>query len=194
MTPAVQLVPLSELDAAAWRRVQQHFRDPEISHLNGTPPSRMPLWLLRPILRADSRRNDRHTFGITDEAGEFIGLTELYDLEGATATLGIIIGERSHWGRGYGPAAIDALLAYGFTELKLERIRLSTFLDNVRAQAAFRKCGFTEVRRTSGRSGRVSVWMGLSRERWEELRRPTPGEQPAGVVMPPPGPGSRSTP
>ena len=55
----VALKPITELDAAAWRRVHAHFRDPEIAHLNGTPPSRMPLWLLRRVLKADSRRRDR---------------------------------------------------------------------------------------------------------------------------------------
>lgn len=164
----VQLRPLSALDRHAWRRVQAHFRDPEISHLNGTPPNRMPLWLLRRILKADSNRRDRETFGIFDEQGAYIGTIELYDIRLGSATLGIIIGEKTHWSRGYGPEAMRALLHYAFDDLGLERLRLSTFGDNARAQAAFCKVGFREVRRLRTGSGRVDVQMELSRTAWRE--------------------------
>lgn len=162
----VRLKPLRLLDRQAWRRVHAHFRDPEISHLNGTPPNRMPLWLLRRVLRADSGRRDRETFGIFDEAGEYIGTIELYDLRSDTATLGIIIGEKSHWSRGYGPEAIQALAAYAFGDLGLERLRLSTFGDNLRAQAAFKKVGFAEVRRSVTPTGRTDIQMELGRAAW----------------------------
>jgi GNAT superfamily N-acetyltransferase len=102
----------------------------------------MPMWLLRRVLRSDARRPDRRTYGIYDERGDYVGTIELYDLRGHEATLGIIIGERSHWGRGYGPEAIRALLDHAFTDLGLERVRLHTFADNPRAQAAFKKVGF----------------------------------------------------
>ena len=162
----VQLLPLRELDQQAWRRVQAHFRDPEISHLNGTPPNRMPLWLLKRALKADSLRRDRETFGILDETGAYIGTIELYDIRYDVATLGIIIGEKSHWSRGYGPEAITALLEFAFGALGLSRMRLSTFGDNLRAQQAFKKVGFHEVRRVPTGNGRIDVQMELSRSDW----------------------------
>ena len=167
----VLLKPLSDLNISAWRRVHAHFRDPEIAHLNGTPPSRMPLWLLRHVLRADSRRRDRETYGIFDVSGAeetYIGTIELYDIRHDTATLGIIIGERSHWSRGFGPEAIEALLTRAFETLNLERVTLSTFGDNERAQAAFKKAGFYEKRRLLTSRGRVDVQMESSRWAWLE--------------------------
>jgi len=174
----VLLKPLSELDARAWRRIHEHFRDPEIAHLNGTPPSRMPLWLLKRVLKADSRRSDRETYGIFDVSGggeEYIGTVELYDIRPHAATLGIIIGERAYWSRGFGPEAIRAVLRHAFKDLGLERVRLSTFADNVRAQAAFKKVGFVEKRRVPTHKGRVDVQMEISRWVWEgqqEARAP----------------------
>lgn len=171
MRPAwgrVTLRPLEEFSESDWRRLQSHFRDPEISYLNGTPPNRMPLWLLKRLLKADAQRNDRETFGIFDERDEFIGTTELYDVHGGTATLGIIIGEKTHWSKGYGPEAMRALLDYAFTHLGLELVRLETFGDNLRAQSAFRKVGFREVRRRVGPSGRVDVFMEITRAAWRE--------------------------
>lgn len=174
----VELRPLTQLDRHAWRRLHTHFRDPEIAHLNGTPPSRLPLWLLRRMLRADAARHDRRTFGIFDEQAAYIGTVELYELRGSEATLGIIIGERSHWSRGYGGDAMRALLAYAFEELGLERVRLHTFGDNERAQAAFRKVGFIERQRQTGQRGRVDVHMTLVRAAWFELRGAPPATDP----------------
>lgn len=162
----VHLRPLSALRRDDWRRVHAHFRDPEIAHLNGTPPNRMPLWLLRRVLRADANRSDRATFGIFDERDAYVGTAELYDLRPDRATLGIIIGERSHWNRGYGPEAMHALLGYAFDEVGLEEVRLTTFADNPRAQAAFRKVGFREVDRLPAAGGRTDVVMTLRREAW----------------------------
>src|SRR5690554_2033528 len=179
MRPAcgrVTLRPLDEFTEQDWRRLQSHFRDPEISYLNGTPPNRMPLWLLKRLLKADAQRSDRETFGIFDERDEFIGTTELYDVRGGSATLGIIIGEKTHWSRGYGPEAMRALLGFAFSHLGLDLVRLETFGDNERAQAAFRKVGFCEVRRRVGQNGRVDVFMELNRSAWREGQ---PGQRPA---------------
>lgn len=167
----VLLKPIKQLDHAAWQRVHAHFRDSEIAHLNGTPPTRMPLWLLRMVLLTDSHRSDRLTFGIFDvsqASSEYIGTIELYDMRHKQATLGIIIGERSHWNRGFGPEAIEALLDYAFTTLGLEHVRLSTFADNTRAQQAFKKVGFHEKRRLLTSSGRVDVQMACSKWWWLE--------------------------
>jgi RimJ/RimL family protein N-acetyltransferase len=126
----------------------------------------MPLWFLKRVLKADSRRADRATFGIFDEHDEYIGTIELYDIGYSIATLGIIIGEKSHWSKGYGPEAIQALLAHAFGELHLGRVKLSTFADNLRAQAAFKKAGFVELRRTGNGNGRTDVHMEISVTAW----------------------------
>jgi RimJ/RimL family protein N-acetyltransferase len=128
----------------------------------------MPLWFLKRLLKADSRRADRATYGIYDERDEYIGTIELYDIRYDTATLGIIIGEKTHWSKGYGPEAIGALLGYAFNKLNLERVKLNTFSDNERAQAAFKKIGFTELRRVNAGSGRIDVQMDIQKQVWLE--------------------------
>jgi RimJ/RimL family protein N-acetyltransferase len=164
----VSLRPLVELDQKAWKRVQAHFRDSEISYLNGTPPNRMPLWFLKRLLKADSRRPDRSTYGVYDQWNEYIGTIELYDIRFDHATLGIIIGEKTHWNEGYGPEAIKALLGYAFGKLHLDKVRLSTFADNPRAQTAFKKVGFVEVKRVQTGNSRVDVHMSISKATWLE--------------------------
>lgn len=167
----IHLLPLLELSKQDWKRIDVHFRDPEISWLNGTPPNRMPLWLLKRVLKADSRRSDRETFGIFDENDLYIGTIELYDIRFDKATLGIIIGERSHWSKGYGPEAINALLHYAFHDLDLRRIVLNTFADNPRARASFSKIGFSETKRSQNYQSRIDVHMQISKATWLERRK-----------------------
>lgn len=142
-----------------WARLQRHFRDSEIAHLNGSRPVWYPRFMLRMMLRGDEHSSERYTFGVYDEHNDFIGLIELYHVGRTEATLGIIIGERTHWSRGYGPDAMHALLKYAFYGLELERVFLQTFGDNIRAQRAFERVGFTETRRSNTRRGRVEVHM-----------------------------------
>lgn len=142
-----------------WVRLQRHFRDPEIAYFNGSRPIWYPRWLLAFMLRGDERSGERYTFGIYDEHDDFIGLVELYYVREEHATLGIIIGEHTHWSRGYGPDAVHTLLTYGFYGLQLDRVYLQTYGDNIRAQRAFGRVGFKETRRVNARRGRVEVHM-----------------------------------
>ena len=63
------------------------------------------------------------------------------------ATLGIVIGEKEYWGKGYGQDAVKLLVDYGFNLLNLNSIMIGTYSFNERAQACFRKAGFKEVGR-----------------------------------------------
>jgi len=63
------------------------------------------------------------------------------------AELGIVIGDRAYWNRGYGRDAVHALLRHLFTSSSLNTIYLYTFADNVRAQHAFAAVGFRVTER-----------------------------------------------
>ena len=58
------------------------------------------------------------------------------------AELGIAIGEKGDWGRGYGTDAIRVILRYAFEVLNLRRVELITDIDNERGIRAYEKCGF----------------------------------------------------
>lgn len=82
------------------------------------------------------RRDSRHP--------KLIGSCSLrnIDMNAHLAELQIRIGERCMQGKGYGTAAIQQLLQYGFETLALERINLDVFYTNKRAIKAYEKCGF----------------------------------------------------
>lgn len=73
-----------------------------------------------------------------------IGLHQL-DLKNRSADLGIVIGEKEFWGKGYGREAIRILLRYAFLELGLNRVELETFAFNERAIRCYAALGFKKV-------------------------------------------------
>lgn len=88
--------------------------------------------------------------------------------------LGISIGEREYWGKGYGSDAVRLALQYAFVELNLRRVSLGLHAYNERALKAYEKAGFKMEGRTRGESIRDGVrvdtlWMGILREEWFAL-------------------------
>ncbi len=84
-------------------------------------------------------------FAIETKDGRHIGNCDLASVpEDRKGTVGIMIGEKDCWSKGYGTDALTTLLRFGFDEMNLNRIALSVFANNERAQACYRKCGFVE--------------------------------------------------
>jgi RimJ/RimL family protein N-acetyltransferase len=88
--------------------------------------------------------------------GKYIGFCSLMHLQDrhGNLELGITIGDRAYWGRGYGREVVRLLLDYGFRYLGARRIALTTHAKNERAIRCYRACGFVE----EGRPRKV-VWI-----------------------------------
>jgi RimJ/RimL family protein N-acetyltransferase len=90
------------------------------------------------------------------------------------AFVGIGLGERDFWGKGYGTDAMRVLLRFAFTELNLRRISLDVFEYNPRAVRSYEKAGFIVEGRMRGMLQREGkrwdlIFMGILREEWERL-------------------------
>ncbi len=81
------------------------------------------------------------------ETGAYIGNIGMHhvDTNHRGAEIGIMIGDKSEWSRGYGRDAMIALLRFAFGDLGLHRVVLRCHPDNERGVAAYRAVGFTEV-------------------------------------------------
>jgi len=89
-----------------------------------------------------------------------------------TGAFGIVIGEKSAWGKGYGTAALTEVLRIGFAELGLHRIHLDAFAGNARGIRCYEKCGFRQEglrRQARWKRGEWQdiVEMAILREEWE---------------------------
>ncbi len=94
-------------------------------------------------------RNYVH-YGIDAADGRHIGNCMIYDIDEwkREAQLGILIGERDFWDKGYGEEAIRVLLGKAFEDGFMTRVYLHTLRDNFRAQKCFEKCGFKTCGKT----------------------------------------------
>lgn len=89
---------------------------------------------------------------VKQENDELIGNCSLHDLDfiNQRATVGVFIGEKENWGKGYGSEVLELLLSYGFNHLNLNNIMLTVYSFNTRAIACYKKVGFKEIGRRRG--------------------------------------------
>lgn len=86
--------------------------------------------------------------------------------------VGISIGEKEFWGKGYGTDAMRVLLRYAFNELNLHRVSLTVFEYNPRAIRSYEKAGFSvegRERKFLERGGKRwdMIYMGILRQEWQ---------------------------
>jgi RimJ/RimL family protein N-acetyltransferase len=184
-TFAGQLVRLAlidaEQDSACWARWSQ---DSEYQQLQSSGPS--SLWPAKQIKEWTEKHFDEffmlsiHTLAYD----RIIGNTELSEIDwvAGNAWVGIGIGEREYWGKGYGSDALNVLLRFAFEYLNLKRISLNVFEYNERAIKSYLKVGFKEegrMRQWMQRSGQRYdlIFMGILRGEWEERQQAIPAAQ-----------------
>ncbi|MBN2788922.1 MAG: GNAT family N-acetyltransferase [Candidatus Delongbacteria bacterium] len=91
-----------------------------------------------------------HNYAIIDkETDTLIGNCGFHKIDtiSRNAEIGIFIGNKDFWDRGYGTDAMKQLMKYGFDHLNFRNIMLKVFSFNERAMASYRKCGFKEIGR-----------------------------------------------
>jgi RimJ/RimL family protein N-acetyltransferase len=87
--------------------------------------------------------------------------------------VGLGIGNREDWGKGYGTDAMKIILRFAFTELNLRRVTLTVFEYNPRAIRSYEKAGFCHEGRLRGallRDGKRwdMLYMGILCDDWKE--------------------------
>jgi RimJ/RimL family protein N-acetyltransferase len=160
-------------------RLWEFNNDLEVELFGGGDPP-YPQSLAR--LRADFEREwakggrDGSSFGIEVD-GKFIGHCALFEFDHVSRTckLGISIGDKGYWDKGYGRDAVRVLVDYAFRLLNQRKVWLSVNGNNERAIRAYRGCGFQEegkLRRQVWTNGQYVdlVQMGILREEWDRLK------------------------
>ncbi len=76
--------------------------------------------------------------------GVHIGNISLFDIswKDRKAELGITIGNRDYWSKGYGCDSIRTMLGLAFADLNLHRVFLRVHADNARGIRCYEKAGF----------------------------------------------------
>ncbi|HJX69615.1 MAG TPA: GNAT family N-acetyltransferase [Dehalococcoidia bacterium] len=113
-----------------------------------------------------------HRYAIETLDGRHIGNCSYYNLNehNGEAEIGILIGERAFWDKGYGADAIITLVNQIFREANLKRLYLHTLEWNTRAKKCFQKCGFVPCGYVN-HSGRNFIIMEI---KIDDYKKPSP--------------------
>ena len=135
--------------------------------LDAEPATRFSVKQITQWIQKDQEKDppEFYFFGVRTLEGDhlvgFIGLDGDAFPHGEVY-VGIGIGERERWGKGYGTDAMKVILRYAFQELNLRRVSLSTFEYNPRAIRSYEKAGFRH-------EGRLRKFLLREGQRWDML-------------------------
>ncbi|WP_433750476.1 GNAT family N-acetyltransferase [Falsibacillus pallidus] len=93
-----------------------------------------------------NKTNGYEQKAILDEDGKHIGWIDLKNIDRLNkhAELGIAIGDKNYWGKGYGLSAMNEMLNWAFTHLDLNKIWLRVEIDNDKAIRSYKKMGYAD--------------------------------------------------
>ncbi len=123
--------------------------------------------------RIESQGDSDFTWAILDETDRHLGFIGLNGINwrNRAGTGGLLIGERTAWGRGYATDAVRVRTRFAFAQLGLHRVNGHTF--NPAMKRVYEKCGYQHegtARRMFWRDGKwhdVSLY-GILEDDWLE--------------------------
>ena len=89
-----------------------------------------------------------HNYSIVDlKTNELIGTCGFVEIDyvNQTAQIGVFIGNKNFWNKGYGTEALSLLIDYGFRALNLHNIMLRVYEYNKGAIRCYEKIGFKQI-------------------------------------------------
>ena len=127
---------------AAWMRDEEITRYLEIRF---APPDEIAL---EQFITRMNDSADNLLVGLfpVDAVDRHIGNIKLgpIDCRHACASIGVLIGAKEYWGRGFAAQAVAAIADHGFGACGLERVEAGFYAENVASQRAFKRAGFVE--------------------------------------------------
>lgn len=90
---------------------------------------------------------DTYNFAIeTLEDKRYIGGCGInsVDWKNSVALVGIFIGDKALWGKGYGTDAMNTLVKFIFEQMNIRKVKLNVYAFNERAVKSYEKCGFVK--------------------------------------------------
>ena len=157
---------------AKWARDTEYLRMLDTSPVRQWSERQYKKWFKEDLEKG--KRDDFLFLIRTLENDEAIGFIELDGIHWShgDSYVGIGIGEREYWGKGFGTDAMKVMLRYAFEELNLHRVSLNVFEYNQRAIRSYEKVGFVvegRERQFMRREGQRwdMIFMGILRAEWE---------------------------
>lgn len=156
------LVSLKPLNLADQKQIDNWNKDDKVTKY-------------REVNRPGDNKLQRISFGVYDQKslnliGD-IGI-DLIDLKNKHAEIGMTIGDKNYWDKGYGTDLVRTILNFCFQKLDLNKVYLDVWEENKRAIGCYSKCGFKKdgvLREHVFRDGKYhNKWiMSILRREWK---------------------------
>jgi ribosomal-protein-alanine N-acetyltransferase len=136
--------PFREPDATLWQvwdideEVQAHMPDP--------PNKPQDIGEQYAYIKECEADKTGYYWSIETKAGETIGTVALTDINEyhKLAEIGIIIGEKSWWGKGVATEVVGAVVKYAFGSLGIVRVNAEAEADNIGIAKVLENVGFVQ--------------------------------------------------
>ena len=126
------------------------------------------------IKKSDKRERGEFSIYTLEEVPKHIGSVQYRELNivSRRCSIGIEVGNKEYWGKGYGSDTMRTLIHYLFQTMNLNRVQLETWSGNVRAIRSYEKCGFVvegQLRNDAYIDGKYydTIVMGLLKEEFQ---------------------------
>lgn len=103
---------------------------------------------LKTYVKKTNNGQDNFLFGIfQNENSEHIGNIKIGGINQIHryGDLGILIGNKNMWGKGYATEAINLITQYAFNEINLNKLTAGIYINNKGSHKAFMKANYREV-------------------------------------------------
>jgi len=140
---SIYLSPMNPDDAEIYTK---WINDLEISTPLGNASNIYSLEKEREALERLSK--EKYNFAIVElESDKLLGNISLFDIDliHRKAEVGLFIGDKDRWGKGFGTEALNLILEFGFKIIGLNNIMLKVFSFNERAIKVYKNIGFEEI-------------------------------------------------
>jgi len=140
---SVYLSPMNPDDAKTYTK---WINDLEITIPLGNASNIYSLEKEREFLERLSK--EKYNFAIVELVSDkLLGNISLFDVDliHRKAEVGIFIGDKDKWGKGFGTEALKLIIEFGFKIIGLNNIILKVFSFNERALKVYRGIGFKEI-------------------------------------------------
>jgi RimJ/RimL family protein N-acetyltransferase len=136
---------LSPIDINDVEKYTEWLNDPEVSKYFISYSQMVSIENEKEIL---AKLCKGHNYGIIDiKTNELIGNCGFGSIDhiDQIAEIGLFIGNKTFWNKGYGTEALSLLIDYGFKALNLNNIMLRVFENNKGAIKCYEKIGFKHI-------------------------------------------------
>lgn len=122
------------------------MNDKEITRFMDSRDNKYTINDLQEYVKTMNNSHDNYMFGIyLKNNDKYIGNIKIGSIDSSkTADIGMMIGDKSEWGKGYSSDAIACVVDFGFNTLKLKKLVAGMIKLNYGSYKAFLNNGFTK--------------------------------------------------